>query len=132
MFYFKSFNFTAWVVNFFLNNVIVFLFAHFFIGFPEFSSSVYRYVCARSVSRVWLWPHRLYSTRLICPWNFPGKNTGVSCHFLFQGIFLAQGSNPHSKCLLRRQEDSSPLRHLGSPTLTLFKGKISKNWKSCI
>ena len=32
--------------------VIVFLFAHFFIGFPEFSSSVYRYVCAQSVSRV--------------------------------------------------------------------------------
>ena len=29
------------------------------------------------------------------PWNFPGKNTWVSCHFLLQGIFLTQGSNPH-------------------------------------
>ena len=29
----------------------------------------------------------------ICPWNFPGKNTGVSCCFLLQGIFLTQGSN---------------------------------------
>ena len=28
------------------------------------------------------------------PWNSPGKNTGVVCHFLFQGIFLTQGSNP--------------------------------------
>ena len=28
------------------------------------------------------------------PWNYPGKNTGVGCHFLFQGIFLTQGSNP--------------------------------------
>ena len=29
-----------------------------------------------------------------CPWNFPGKNTGVVCHFLLQGIFPTQGSNP--------------------------------------
>ena len=29
-----------------------------------------------------------------CPWNFPGKNTGVGCHFLLQGIFLTQGLNP--------------------------------------
>ena len=27
-------------------------------------------------------------------WNFPGKSTGVGCHFLLQGIFLTQGSNP--------------------------------------
>ena len=27
-------------------------------------------------------------------WNFPGKSTGVDCHFLLQGIFLTQGSNP--------------------------------------
>ena len=30
----------------------------------------------------------------LCPWDSPGKNTGVSCHALLQGIFLAQGSNP--------------------------------------
>ena len=28
------------------------------------------------------------------PWDFPGKNTGVGCHFLLQGIFPTQGSNP--------------------------------------
>ena len=28
--------------------------------------------------------------RLLCPWDFPGKNTGVSCHFLLQGIFPTQ------------------------------------------
>ena len=33
------------------------------------------------------------STRLLCPWDFPGKNTGVGYHFLSQGIFLTQGSN---------------------------------------
>ena len=26
-------------------------------------------------------PHGLLPTRLLCPWNFPGKNTGVGCHF---------------------------------------------------
>ena len=32
--------------------------------------------------------------RLLCPWDFPGKNTGVGCHFLLQGIFPTRGSNP--------------------------------------
>ena len=39
--------------------------------------------------------HRLLPARLLCPWDFPGKNTGVGCHFHLQGIFLTQGSNPH-------------------------------------
>ena len=33
-------------------------------------------------------------TRLLCPWNFPDKSTGVGCHFFLQGIFMPQGSNP--------------------------------------
>ena len=37
--------------------------------------------------------HELQLTRLLCPWNFPGENMGVGCHFLLQGIFLTQGSN---------------------------------------
>ena len=39
-------------------------------------------------------PHGLEPIRLLCPWNFPGKSTGVVCHVLLQGIFLTQGSNP--------------------------------------
>ena len=35
--------------------------------------------------------------RLLCPWNFPGKDTGMGCHFLLQGIFPTQGLN---LCLL--------------------------------
>ena len=31
---------------------------------------------------------------LLCPWNSPCENTGVGCHFLLQGNFLSQGSNP--------------------------------------
>ena len=41
-----------------------------------------------------LWPHGLQPTRLLCPWNSPGKSTGVGCHFLLQGIFPTQRSNP--------------------------------------
>ena len=40
-----------------------------------------------------LWSHGLYPTRLLCPWYFPGKNTGIGCHFLLQGIFPTQGLN---------------------------------------
>ena len=36
----------------------------------------------------------MYPTRLLHPCDFPGKNTGVSCHFFFQGISQTQGSNP--------------------------------------
>ena len=38
--------------------------------------------------------HGQQPTRLLCPWDSPGKNTGVGCHALFQGIFPTQGSNP--------------------------------------
>ena len=37
--------------------------------------------------------HGLQPARLLCPWDFPGKKTGVGCHFLLQGFFLTQGSN---------------------------------------
>ena len=40
------------------------------------------------------------ATRLFCPWNFPGKNIGVGCHFLLQGNFPTQGLNPHILRLL--------------------------------
>ena len=35
-----------------------------------------------------------YSLPDSCPWNSPGKNTGVGCHSFLQGIFLTQGWNP--------------------------------------
>ena len=35
-----------------------------------------------------LWPQGLQPSRLLCPWDFPGKNIGVSCHFLLQGSEL--------------------------------------------
>ena len=56
-----------------------------------------------------LWPCGLYPSRLRCPWDSPGKDTGVGCHFLLQGIFLTQGSNPCLLCLLHWQVGSLPL-----------------------
>ena len=50
-------------------------------------------------------PHGLSSARLLCPWDSSGKNTGVSCHFLFQEIFPTQGSNQGLLCLLYWQAD---------------------------
>ena len=41
-----------------------------------------------------LQPHGLKPTRLLCPWDFPGKNTRVGCHFLLQEIFPTHGLNP--------------------------------------
>ena len=38
--------------------------------------------------------HGLYPSRLLCPWDSPGKNTGVGSHSLLQGIFPTQGENP--------------------------------------
>ena len=38
-------------------------------------------------------PHGVQPARFLCPWDSPGKNTGVGCHFLLQRIFLTQRSN---------------------------------------
>ena len=40
-----------------------------------------------------LQPHRLQPTRILCPWDSPGKRTGVGCHSLLQVISLMQESN---------------------------------------
>ena len=59
-----------------------------------------------------LQPHGLQPARLLCPWNSPGKNTGVGCHPLLQGIFLTQGSNPG---LPQCRQILYRLSYLGSP-----------------
>ena len=80
-------------------------------------------VCAQLLSCIQLF---MTPARLLCPWNFPGKNTGVGCHFLLQRIFLgsfflglAQGSNLNLLCLLHWQVNSLPLHHLWSPIIHL-------------
>ena len=55
---------------------------------------------------------------LPCPWDSPGKNTGVGCHFLLHGVFHTQGSNSH---LLYCQANSLPLVPPGKPCYDLPK-----------
>ena len=75
-----------------------------------------RSVMSNSVETPWT-----ESARVLCPWDVPGKNTGVGCHFLLQGIFLTQGLNPR---LLNWQADSLPLSHLGSQ-VSFRRGQIN-------
>ena len=49
--------------------------------------------------------------RLLCLWDFPGKNSGVGCHALLQGIFLIQKLNLGFLYLLHWQADSLLLSH---------------------
>ena len=49
----------------------------------------------KPLSRVWLFAtHWAVAYEAPPPWDFPGKSAGMGCHFLLQGIFPTQGSNP--------------------------------------
>ena len=43
-------------------------------------------------------PHRQLPTRLLCPWDSPGKNTGVGCHFLLQCMKVKSESEVAQSC----------------------------------
>ena len=77
------------------------------------------FLCVFVTQSKFLPPHRLYPARLLCPWNFPGKNTGVDCHSLLQEIFLTQGSNPG---LLHYRQTLYLLSFQGSPLSFSTKG----------
>ena len=55
---------------------------------------------------------------LLSPWDSPGKNTGVGCHALLQGILLTWGSNPRLLHLLHWQVGSLPLALSGKPLIS--------------
>jgi len=82
-------------------------------------------------------------------WDFPGKNSGVDCHAILQGIFLTLGENLHLLCLLHWQADSVPLvppenhtwvynpkelnagtlTYICTPVFTVALFSITKKWK---
>ena len=60
-------------------------------------------------------PHGLQTARLLCPWNSPGKSTGVGCHALLQGIFPTQRLNPglsHCRWILYQFSHKGNPNHL--------------------
>ena len=58
-----------------------------------------------------------------CPWDSPGKNTGVGCLALLPGIFPTQGPNLHLLCLLHWQVGSLLLPPPGKPQVTQMLGQ---------
>ena len=98
------------------------------LGFSSCSIELYFFLCqyhtvlitvcfSCSVVSDSLQPHGLWPTRLLCPWGFPGKNTGVGSHSLLQKIFPTQGLNLgllHCKRILYQ------LSHKGSPKQTVW------------
>ena len=74
---------------------------------PKVGESVTRSVVSDSLQ-----PHGLQPARLLCPWGSPGKNTGVGCHSLLQGVFLTQGLNLG---LLHYRQILYHLSHQGRP-----------------
>ena len=74
-----------------------------------------------------LQPHGLESTRLLCLWDSPDRNTGVGSHSLLQGIFPTQGLNPCLLCLLHWKMCSLPLAPPGKPILSMKSESESVN-----
>ena len=66
---------------------------------PSSVTNVVTAAAAKSLqSCLTLRPHRRQPTRLPSPWDSPGKNTGVGCHFLFQCIIVRSESEVTQSC----------------------------------
>ena len=103
---------------------------------PVFSQACIKEVlCVHALSlshvQVFMIPW-IVAHQTLCPWNFPGKNTGVGYHFLLQGIFSTQGLNLRLLCFLHWQVDSLPLDLLGScaELMLLNWGAGEDSWES--
>ena len=106
---------TPWVYAYVQSHQIAFT-KHMLVfwGFVVVVVLVYKLDCCCLVAKscpTLLRPRGLQPARLLRPQDFPGKNTGVGCHFLLQGNFLTQGMNPY---FLLWQGDSLPLSHQGN------------------
>ena len=108
---------------------------HITINFKLVFYNVYVCVFVLSHAQLFATPGTVAHSRL-CRWNFPGKNTGVGCYSLLQGIYPTQGSNPglpYCRQILYRlshQGNSEGMKReklLGQMLLrSLFQGKTSK------
>ena len=67
-------------------------------------------------------PHRRQPTRLLCPWDSPGKNTGVGCHFLLQCVKVKSESRVAQSCLTL--SDLMDCNLLGSSGHGIFQARV--------
>ena len=102
-----------------------------YLSYLHFSLS-WSHVCVLSCSVVSdsPQPHGLQPARLLCPWNFPGKSTGVDCHFLLQGIFLTKGL--HLSLLYLLPWTHYHQGHLGYVKLCKLQKMDNNAYDSCL
>ena len=81
-------------------------------GTCKYSQLDFKMYCS-AVSDSWQ-PHRLQPIRLLCPWDSPGKDTGVGCHFYSKGSSWP-GDGVLGSCSPALQADSLSLSHWGGP-----------------
>ena len=86
---------------------------------------IHCYCCCCKVTSVVsdsVWSHRRQPTRLLCPWDSPGKNTGVGCHFLLPCVKVKNESEVIQSCLTL----SDPTDHSlpGSPIYGTFQARV--------
>ena len=67
-------------------------------------------------------PQRWQPTRLLCPWDSPGKNTGVGCHFLLQCMRVKSESEVAQSCLTLRDPMDCSLP--GSSAHGIFQARV--------
>ena len=67
-------------------------------------------------------PHRRQPTRLPRPWDYPGKNTGVGCHFLLQCMKVKSESAVTQSCLTLRDPMDRSLP--GSSVHGIFQARV--------
>ena len=78
--------------------------------------------CITSVVSDSVRPHRRQPTRLPCPWDSPGKNTGVGCHFLLQRMKVKSESKVTESCLTLRDPKDCSLP--GSSVHGIFQARV--------
>ena len=88
------------------------------------TESTYTYCCCQVTSVVSdsVWPHGLQPTRLLRPWDSPGKNTGVGFHFLLQCMKVESESEVTQSCLTLRDPMDCSLP--GSSVYGIFRATL--------
>ena len=71
-------------------------------------------------------PHGLYPSRCLCPWDFPGENTGMGCHFLLLGVIVTPGIKPASPAWAGGFSTTEPPRKPTKQATFMIKNKM---WK---
>jgi len=69
-------------------------------------------------------PQRQQPTRLPRPWDSPGKNTGVGCHFLLQCMKVKSESEVAQSCLTPTPSDPMDCSLPGSSVHGIFQARV--------